>query len=125
MDRIRLHRRLAAWLAIGALLLAGLLPAAVQAAVGGAGKAGWVEICSASGMVWVKADAGPDSPEHPAEAAQHCPWCNLHGGGGLPPANAGAAFLNAGAGAVPAFVAPAPRPAQPPATRSRAPPSAA
>lgn len=126
MDAIRLHRRFAAWLAIWALLVAALWPALVQAAVGGADKSTWIEICSASGMVWVKAEGTSESQNDPAkDASQHCPWCSLHSGGGLPPDHADAVALTAGTHDVPAFFISAPRPAQPLATRSRAPPLSA
>jgi len=126
MDAIRLHRRFAAWLAIWALLVAALWPALVQATVGGADKADWIEVCSHSGMVWVKADGSSESEGHAgADASQHCPWCSLHGGSGLPPTDAVTVGPVAGASEVPALHTPAPRPAQPLATRSRAPPTAA
>lgn len=126
MDAIRLHRRFAAWLAIWALLVAALWPALVQAAVGGADKAGWIEVCSASGMVWVKADGSSEPQDHSAQdASQHCAWCGLHSGGGLPPCHANAVDLTAGTRDVPAFHTPVPRPAPPLATRSRAPPPSA
>jgi len=123
MDAIRRHRRFAAWLAIWALLVAALWPALVQAAVGGADKSCWIEVCSASGMVWVKADGSTESQDHTAkDRSLHCPWCSLHGGSGLPPRHADAVGVTAGTREVPGFHTPAPRPAQPLATRSRAPP---
>ncbi len=123
MDAIRLHRRFAAWLAIWALLVAALWPALVQAAVAGSDKSGWIEVCSASGMVWVKADGSSEPQDHPAsDASSHCNWCSLHGGGGLPPHHAEAVGVTAGTNEVPAFLTAAPRPAQPLAKRSRAPP---
>jgi hypothetical protein len=126
MDEIRLHRRFAAWLAIWALLVAALWPALVQAAVVGTDKSGWIEVCSASGMVWVKADGSSESQDHLAkDAASHCNWCQLHSGGGLPPHHADSVGLIAGTHDIPAFFIAAPRPAQPLATHSRAPPLAA
>jgi hypothetical protein len=123
MDAIRLHRRFAAWLAIWALLVAALWPALVQAAVGGAGKSDWIEVCSASGMVWVKADGSTEPQDHRAQdKSQHCDWCSLHSGSGLPPDHADMPGLVADTRAIPAFHATAPRPAEPLATRSRAPP---
>lgn len=123
MDALRLHRRFAAWLAIWALLVAALWPALVQAAVGGADKSGWIEVCSASGMVWVKANGSSEPQDHSAnDGSRHCPWCSLHGGGGLPPGHADAVVLAAGTHDIPAYFTSVPRPAQPLTTRSRAPP---
>lgn len=50
-----LHRRLIAWLAACALLLAGLLPAVSQAVVAKtAGPGDWIEVCTSTGMAWVR-----------------------------------------------------------------------
>lgn len=94
MSFLRLRRRFAAWLAIVAMLLGGLAPTLAQARMVGSDRADWVEICTTTGMVWVKADTGElaqgiDGPPAGAEASPHCPWCTLHGGAsGLPPAEA-------------------------------------
>jgi len=77
-----------------AMVLSALAPTLAQAVVASSGGAQWVEVCSASGMVWVKADAGvdaedPQSSGHSAlqaNAAMACVWCSVHGGAaGLPP----------------------------------------
>ncbi len=77
-----------------AMVLSALAPTLAQAVVASSGGAQWVEVCSTSGMVWVKADTGvnaadPQNSGHSApvsDAAQHCAWCSLHGGAaGLPP----------------------------------------
>lgn len=52
-----------------------------------------IEICSVSGMVWVKADGADASSPQPgspmADMSQHCPWCSFHGAStGLPPSAA-------------------------------------
>ena len=91
MRSIRSTHRLATWLATLALLLGALAPAVAQALVDTRSDAGWVEICSSSGMRWVQlnADADPGDPasdEPMADGSRHCPWCNLHGATGLPPA---------------------------------------
>ena len=91
MRSIRSTHRLATWLATLALLLGALAPAVAQALVDTRSDAGWVEICSSSGMRWVQldadADAGdPASNEPMADGSRHCPWCNLgSGAAGLPP----------------------------------------
>lgn len=88
----RVHRRFTAWLAMLAMVLGALAPAVAQAVVVSSDRAQWVEVCSFSGMVWVKADTDTDSQQagdHSAPAADatmQCPWCTLHGGAAsLPP----------------------------------------
>ena len=88
----RVHRRFTTWLALLAMVLGALAPAVAQAVVASSDRAAWVEVCSVSGMVWVKADTGEragaehDGPVPMRDAAQHCAWCSLHGGAaGLPP----------------------------------------
>ena len=95
MFRTRLHRRFTAWVALLALVLGALAPTVTQAMVAGGDRADWQQICSVSGMVWVKADTGEVSQPQPdggmpgSDAGQHCPWCTLHGGAsGLPPVEA-------------------------------------
>lgn len=91
MSFLRLRRRFAAWLAIVALLLGALAPTIAQARMGGGERADWLEICTTTGMVWVKADTGElaqkiDGQPAGFDASPHCPWCTLHGGAsGLPP----------------------------------------
>ncbi len=94
MSLTRVHRRFTAWLAMLAMALSALAPTLAQAVVASSDGAQWVEVCSASGMVWVKADTGvdaadPQSSGHSApmsDASMHCVWCSLHGGAaGLPP----------------------------------------
>ena len=86
----RVHRRFTTWLALLAVVLGALAPTVAQAVVASSDRAPWVEVCSVSGMVWVKADTGERAgAEHDGpmrDAAQHCAWCSLHGGAaGLPP----------------------------------------
>jgi hypothetical protein len=89
MPMSRPTHRLVAWLAALALLLGALAPAVAQGLVEARGESGWVQVCSASGMLWVQidADAGTGAPGEPmADGAGHCPWCKLGGGAtGLPP----------------------------------------
>lgn len=92
MPFTRATHRFAAWLAMLAMLLGALAPTVAQAVVVSQGGQGWVQVCSASGMVWVQADAvegnaiGEDAGKPMADASRHCPWCSLHGAAGLPPA---------------------------------------
>ena len=76
-----------------AMVLSALAPTLAHAWVSAADEGQWIEVCSASGMVWLRADGSdapadasgnPDMPM--ADMAQHCPWCSLHGAAsGLPP----------------------------------------
>lgn len=89
MPFTRTTRRFAAWLAMLAMLLGALAPTVAQAVVAAKGGPDWVQVCSASGMVWVQADALDDTPDGQkaiTDAARHCPWCSLQGATGLPPA---------------------------------------
>ena len=81
-----LHRRFSAWLALLAMLLGTLAPVATQAVVAGSDRAGWVQICSVSGMTWVQLDASSDGPVSGSAAGSGCTWCTGHAAGGLPPA---------------------------------------
>ena len=93
MSLLRVRRRFAAWLAILAMLVGALAPAIAQARMAGGDRADWLEVCSATGMVWVKADTGEIAQKSgtPAgDGSQHCPWCTLHGGAAdVPPTVAG------------------------------------
>lgn len=87
-----IHRRCAAWLALLAMLWGALVPTLVQAAVSSSDRQGWVEVCSASGVLWVQVDSGAGSPTGQpgsmADDAAHCPWCPMQGAAGLPPGSA-------------------------------------
>lgn len=90
------------------MVFGALAPAVAQAMVASSDRAEWVEVCSASGMLWVKADgsgagdAGMDEPM--SDASQHCPWCSLHGGAaGLPPLRQLAGFADALSDPVPVY----------------------
>ena len=74
-----------------AMVFGVLAPTVAQAMVAAADKGEWVEVCSASGMVWLKAGAtdlgdvesGQNMPM--ADMNSHCPWCSFHGSAaGLP-----------------------------------------
>lgn len=84
-----LHHRFAAWLALLAVLWGALVPTLAQAAVSASDRQGWVEVCSASGVLWVRVDGGAASPTGQpgtmADASAHCPWCPMQGAAGLPP----------------------------------------
>lgn len=90
-----------------AMVLGALAPTVAHAWVAAADEGQWIEVCSASGMVWLKAgaldgsedpatDTGTDMPM--ADMSAHCPWCSFHGpSAALPPvAPETAAIVQAG-----------------------------
>jgi hypothetical protein len=95
-------RRLTAWLATFAILLAALAPAVSHAMAAARGGASWVEICTATGPALVKvADEQVPAKSGGASHFDHCPFCSTHAGAaGLPPA-ASALPLDTGAHARP------------------------
>lgn len=87
----RWPRRLTAWIALLAVCFGAFAPVLSQAALQarGPGAGHWVQICSASGITWVRADASDSADGHAPEAALTCPWGAISAGGaGLPPAPA-------------------------------------
>lgn len=77
-----------------ALVMSALAPTLAHAWVAASDEDQWIEVCSASGMVWLKAnglgaaDQGASDQDAPmADMGKHCPWCSFHGSAaGLPPA---------------------------------------
>jgi Protein of unknown function (DUF2946) len=122
------HRRFAAWLALLAVLWGALVPTLAQAAVSASSRQGWVEVCSASGVLWVRVDGGAESPSGQsgsmADAAAHCPWCPMQGAAGLPPALALSTAANTQGPVPPAAFTSARSAALWPTAQSRAPPAA-
>lgn len=90
---MRVYRRFTAALALLAMVLGALAPTVAQAVVSASGQAQWVEVCSASGMVWVNVrdsaelGAPSEAPTNPmGDMTEPCQWCTLHGGAaGVPP----------------------------------------
>ncbi|WP_180682920.1 DUF2946 family protein [Tepidicella baoligensis] len=82
------QRRLTAWCALWSLLLGALLPAVAQAAWPTPDRSDWIEICTSTGMLWVKAETSQAKPD-PATAqwaGMPCAYClSGHGGAALPP----------------------------------------
>ncbi len=70
-----LHRQLLAGFVLFALLLQMVLPAIASAASPTSER--WVEVCAASGVKWVKVDAGHDDQQH--AASDHCVLCAASG----------------------------------------------
>jgi len=95
MHHLRARRRLSAWIAILAVLLASLAPT-VSHAWGQAKGASLTEVCTAQGSKWVQDDAAPSkgSPGV-AHLLDHCPYCSLHAQALGMPAPAGAPALPA------------------------------
>ncbi len=78
------HRRFVSWMAMLAVLVAGLAPAVSQAMRGGSAR--WVEVCTVLGSTWVQVDdagAAPSgakaSSSHPA--FKHCLYASLFAAG--------------------------------------------
>jgi hypothetical protein len=91
MEMTKFTRRLTAWIAMFAIVLAALAPAISQAVnAARTTAAGWDEICTIDGLRLIKADgeASHTSPV-PVEKGthfEHCPFCFTHAGSfGLPP----------------------------------------
>lgn len=108
-----MHRHphaLTTWLAIWSLVLGACLPVLSQAAVRLTDRLDWVEVCTSTGMTWVRAD-GSIATDDPAGTAEGtvagCDLCLLHGGTGDVPPRGGATVLHdadAGTGMAEPFV---------------------
>jgi hypothetical protein len=92
MPFTRIQRRFTAWLAMLAMVLAAFAPTLAQAVAASTDRGDWVQVCSASGMFWVKTDgAGLDASSPSAEGlpmadiGMQCPWCLLHSPAVAPP----------------------------------------
>lgn len=109
---MRLHRParlLTGWIAGLALLFAALAPA-LSPAFGAQRGASWVEVCTAQGSAWVKAETGGDQGDaQKAHTFEHCASCFLQAHGpALPPAALTAPLVQGADVLAPAFLA-APR----------------
>ena len=85
-------RRLAAWIACFAILLAALAPSISQAVAKAKQQSGsgWAEICSVAGIRFVQVveDGTTEDGKSAGKAMQmeHCAFCSTHAGSaGLPP----------------------------------------
>jgi hypothetical protein len=125
-------RRLAAWIACCAILMAALMPALSQAAhaSGAFSSSGttWMEICSASGARVIEVDASFDvkKPSPAPMSMEPCPYCLIHADTlGLPPAATQMLPMASHAAHFPPLFYQSPRPLFLwAAAQSRAPPSA-
>ncbi|RZI42577.1 DUF2946 domain-containing protein [Herbaspirillum sp. HC18] len=82
-------RRITAWIASFAILLAAFAPLISHAMsnAANAGK-GWVQVCSHAGTKMVKVDSklDPTAPAEKGVKANHCPFCITHADSfGFPP----------------------------------------
>ena len=81
MRRLNRPRHCITWLTLWAMVLGACLPTVSQALVHSTDRSQWMEVCTSTGMVWVRAD---DSGSPTADQAG-CLWCLLaHGGPALP-----------------------------------------
>ncbi|MBL8315367.1 MAG: DUF2946 domain-containing protein [Rubrivivax sp.] len=118
MKTMRRHLPSLAWFALVAMLALAMLPTVSRAMASAQGDGGgWVEVCTAQGMVRMAlegtADDLPHGPASPGSASghlDHCPYCSLSAHAvGLPPAPPPALGLSAGAGHLPPLFLLAPR----------------
>ncbi|MBS3998303.1 MAG: DUF2946 family protein [Hydrogenophaga sp.] len=79
----RAHRQLLTWLTLCALGLGTLAPTLAQAALRAGEPMPWVQVCSSTGMFWVRAGEPVETPL--IEAQMACSWCVLGGGADAPP----------------------------------------
>lgn len=89
MSLRRWFRRSTAWIALLAVCFGVLAPTLSQAALQlrGGEPGQWVQVCSASGISWVRAGHG-DEAQPEADAPLSCPWGLMaSGGAGLPPSH--------------------------------------
>lgn len=86
------HRRWPLALAILALLWSALAPTLARAWAGEPRAGERVQICTSTGMAWVTLDDADEAAPDDGAAAMVCDWCLLHGGVGLPLAEARAAL---------------------------------
>jgi len=88
-------RRLCTWMALWVMVLGALQPAMAHAWRGAQDGANWVQVCSTSGMFWVRTDVSVSATDADRESSQpgsgpmasagQCPICTGHGAAGLPP----------------------------------------
>lgn len=119
--------RLAAWIAIFAMLLAALAPTVARALSAAQRQAQpWAEVCTVAGMQSAYQGApATGSGQHDAAVFKHCPFCLTHAGQYALPAAAFGAWPapDAGPGFVPAFAAAPPFRFMRVAAQPRAPPT--
>lgn len=88
---VTLRQRISAWVALVLVVVQAMLPVLSHAVVSQAAQEqGWVEVCTVSGMAWVRltstaaptdvADAADESAPSPLSslASRGCEWCATH-----------------------------------------------
>jgi hypothetical protein len=93
MKPARRNRRLTAWIAIFAILMAALAPGVARALASPQQAMPWSEICTMAGIQQGPRDAAPTGesgqPRHPdGMGFKHCPFCLNHAGHFALPATA-------------------------------------
>lgn len=87
MNTLRAHRHFTAWLAALAVFWGCLMPVLSHAVVAHqAGGSGWVEVCTVTGMAWVKENPTPqtaslDNAQGDGDSGMNmatCDWCANH-----------------------------------------------
>lgn len=112
VQRARLHFRFGLWLAILAVAALSLMPTISHARAWAQGSGSWTEICTAQGMKRIAPDADGTTGAGGTNAAlhaDHCAYCALGAGAGLPPAPAAATPVPTGGAEVPLLFLHAPR----------------
>jgi hypothetical protein len=86
MSFVRIHRRFTTWLAMLALVMSAMAPTVSQAVVMSSERGDWLEVCTTTGVMWVKADsaAADDGTMPMAGHEQGCDICT-HTVTGAPP----------------------------------------
>lgn len=123
----RTARLLTVWTAAFAMLVVALVPVLSQVANRASGDVAWLEICTASGIRHVPADAGSQDPADDGDrAAGPCMFCSLFASVLPTPSRVLDLPAVQGGGPVAALSLHLPRPRLPwPASRPRAPPAQA
>ncbi len=88
----RIHRRFTTGLALLAMVMSALAPTVSQAVVMSSDRGDWLEVCTTTGVMWVKADATANHDE-PVPLAGHEQGCDVctHTVTGAPPVLSGIA----------------------------------
>jgi hypothetical protein len=116
MEMTKFTRRLTAWIAMFAIVLAALAPSISQAVnAARTSAAGWDEICTVDGPKLIKADGEAShtstAPVEKSGHFEHCPFCFAHAGSfGLPPGTGFTFPIASGNPTLPPLYYQAPRP---------------
>lgn len=78
------HRRLAAWIALVAMLALAVVPTVSRAWAFANGHALWAPVCTPQGVKLVAAADADDAPAAAGQLLEHCAFCALAGDGAVP-----------------------------------------